>query len=539
VRKIRSLRIRFVLAISALVALVLVANGLVLAVASRQQLRQDVERRAQSFAALAAGPICNAYETYYDSGYSKFRELLLEIRRLDPDLTHVAVYDTGGRRLFDSDEFRSELQEPAPPPAAPTADPAMLHAVKSMALAAWRGTDDGRPVYVVVAPFVEEWGRHRYSVAFYIVYDSLQAAAEAAGRRIFWLSAGSLALGVLIATLLAKQSVGPIEALTRGAQDFAAGRLARRIELPARDEFGVLASTFNQMAETLARTITDLETSNRRLGQMNLDLQQLDRMKTELLANVSHELRTPLTAIQGYADAMRDGILGSLNDPQRDALQVVLRNTRRLLRMIEQLLGFSRLEAGAVKLDLEHFDLREVAAHAVGGVFAGGGAGGVGGIAVRLDSPPDLPPAWGDAGRISQVIENLVTNAVRFSPPGAEVTVSLRRRGEAVEVAVADRGIGIPEEARSKIFERFYQVDGSSTRRYGGLGLGLAIVREILAAHGSDVEVESEVGAGTTFRFRLPAGAAATPATPANGAAEPAAAAGATVVAATAAEERA
>jgi signal transduction histidine kinase len=516
VQTIRSLRVRFGLAISALVALVLLANGLVLALASRRQLREEVERRAQAYAQLSVGPICNAFETYYASGYTKFRELLRETMRLNPDLARLAIYDTGGRVLFDSSELQGELI--AAPQAAATAGADsnaaagsapgsgsesaadFLHAIKGLGLSVRRDSDHGKPVYLVVAPFVEEWGRHRYSVAFYIVYDSLQVAAKAAGWRIFWLSAASLALGVFIAVLLSSQSIGPLEILTRGAQDIADGRLERRIDLPTGDEFGVLASTFNQMAEKLALTISDLETSNKTLGQMNLDLQQLDRMKSDLLANVSHELRTPLTAIQGYVEAIDEGLLGAVNGDQHDALKVVRRNSLRLTGVIEQLLGFSRLEAGVAKLAFSAFDLGEVAAHLVGSVRAGRGAE----LNLRLEVEPGLPLVWGDSGRVSQVIENLVTNAVKFTPAGGEIRVRLRRAGNEVEVVVADRGIGIPRSAQSKIFDRFYQVDTSSTRPYGGMGLGLAIVRETLAAHEREITVDSEVGAGTTFRFTLP-----------------------------------
>ncbi len=560
VRRIRSLRLRFVLAIATLVAVVLVANSVVLALANRPQLREDLENRAQAYARLSTAQVCNAYETYYASGYSKFREIVQDKMQLEPDLARLAIYDTGGRVLFDSRELANELGEPGergersdlldrgepggpgapgghrervnrrPSPAA--AGERLLAAVQGMAPSAWQA-EDGR-AYAVVAPYVEEWGRHRYSVAFTFSYDSLRLAALAAGWRVFWLSAGSLALGVAIAILLAGQSVGPIEVLTRGAQDLADGQLSRRIELASGDEFGVLAATFNQMAEKLAHTISDLETSNRTLGQMNLDLQQMDRMKSDLLANVSHELRTPLTAIQGYTEAIDEGLLGEVTGQQRDAFKVVQRNSRRLMGMIDQLLAFSRLdapdanEAGAARFEPVAFDLAELAAQVVGSVRAGNGAA----RDLRLEVPPGedgLPPVWGDPGRIAQVLENLVTNAVKFTPPGGEIRVRLSRRGEEAEVAVTDRGIGIPAAARAKIFERFYQVDTSSTRAYGGMGLGLAIVRELLAAHGREIRVESEEGRGTTFRFTLPlagAGAGAAPAAEAAEATETAMAAG-------------
>jgi signal transduction histidine kinase/DNA-binding response OmpR family regulator len=496
---VRSLRLRFVYAIAALVALVLVANGLVLALSNRAHLRDDLERHAQAYAQLAVGPICNTYDTYYTSGYSKFHELIGDKMLLNPDLRRMVIYDTDGKVGYDS-VVETDLNEPAQQPLSVTKDPFVLQAIKGMTLTIWSATEKGKPLYVIVAPWVEEWGRHRFSVAFYMGYDSLDVAAKASVWRIFWLSLGSLGLGVLIAILLSAQSLGPLEVLTRGAQDLADGRLERRIDLHTGDEFGVLASTFNQMAEKLARTISDLERSNRALGQMNLDLQQLDRVKSDLLANVSHELRTPLTAIQGYNEALGEGLLGDVNEQQRGALNVVQRNIHRLMGMIEQLLGFSRLESGRIKLERSAFDLGELAAHVVAGVKASRPAE----LNLQLEVLPNLPRVWGDPGRISQVIENLTTNAAKFTPLGAEIKVSVRRNGAEAEVVVADHGVGIPVEVQPKIFERFYQVDTSSTRRYGGMGLGLAIVREILASHQREIAVESEVGIGTTFRFCLP-----------------------------------
>lgn len=499
----RSLRVKFVVAIAALVALVLVANGLVQALAGRRLLERDIEQRALAHAALAVGPVCTAYELYYTSGFSKFRELVLETSRLEPDLGWLEIYDTSGRVLFDSRTLAQEgSQAPAPEPAV-SADERLRHSVRGMELASWRLEQGPQPLFLVVAPYVEEWGRHRYSVAFYANYRSLRGAAEAAAWRIAWLSVGSLALGVLIAVVLSSQSLGPVDALTRGARDLADGQLGRRIQLRTGDEFEVLANTFNQMAEHLQRNVSDLEASNRALNAMNSELQQLDRMKSDLLANVSHELRTPLTAIQGYAEAMDEGLLGEISPAQREALTVVRRNGKRLMAMIEQLLSFSRLESGKVRIEPVAFDLAEVVTQAANGARAARGNA----LSLAVDLDTRLPLVWGDPSRIAQVLDNLLANAAKFSAPGQLVTVAARRHGEEVEVAVEDHGIGIARADREKIFERFFQADASSTRKYGGMGLGLAIVREILQAHGRDIAVDSELGRGSTFRFTLPVAA--------------------------------
>ncbi len=500
----RSLRVKFVLAIGALVAVVLLANGLVQALAGRRLLERDIEERALAHAALAVGPVCTAYELYYTSGFSKFRELVLETSRLEPDLAWLEIYDTSGTLLFDSRMLAqdgAETRTAAPASRAP--DDRLRRALRGMDLQSWRLEVDSQPTFLAVAPYVEEWGRHRYSVAFYASYRSLRGAAEAAAWRIAWLSAGSLALGVLIAVVLSSQSLGPVDALTRGARDLADGQLGRRIQLRTGDEFEVLANTFNQMAEHLQRNVSDLEASNRTLNAMNSELQQLDRMKSDLLANVSHELRTPLTAIQGYAEAMDEGLLGEISPPQSEALTVVRRNGKRLMAMIEQLLSFSRLESGRVRIEPAAFDIGEIVTQSANGVRAARGAG----FSLAIEIEGRLPLVWGDPSRISQVLDNLLTNAAKFSPPGAPVTVSARRRGEDVEVAVSDQGIGIARGDREKVFERFFQADASSTRKYGGMGLGLSIVREIVQAHGSEITVESEIGRGSTFRFTLPVAA--------------------------------
>ncbi|MEO1367595.1 MAG: ATP-binding protein [Acidobacteriota bacterium] len=237
------------------------------------------------------------------------------------------------------------------------------------------------------------------------------------------------------------------------------------------------------------------------LERANAELRELDKVKSDLLANVSHELRTPLTAISGYVEAMEAGLLGDVNDVQRDSLQVVTRNTVRLRSMIDQLLSYSRLDSGRMRMRFQPFDPVAVASHVAEAV----NAAQAGRVTVRLDAEDDVPEAYGDSSRIAQVLENLLTNAAKFSDDGGVVDVRVKAEGDAVEFAVVDRGIGIALEHQTRIFERFYQVDASSKRQYGGMGLGLAIVKDIIEMHHGGLSVESEPGVGSTFRFDIPA----------------------------------
>lgn len=497
---VRRLRRRFVAAISLLVAVVLVALTAILVLFGYGYLRLQIEARARAYAALASGPLCDAYQTYFASGATKFRTLMAEIALLEPNLTALAIYDTEGTLLAYSDTPREPESFTAPARPLVSDGARLQRAVRGLEQVAWEDANDGSRRYVVVAPDVEDWGRHRYTAVFLVGYEGLRQALATIAWQIGLLALLALGLGVGCAFLLADQSLGPLERLTRGARKLAEGRLDHRIGLASGDEFQVLGETLDRMAARLATTIEDLEASNQNLERLNAELEALDRVKSDLLANVSHELRTPLTAIRGYTEAMEAGLLGPVAAAQDKAIQVVHRNIRRLQAMIDQLLSYARLEQGTLVLERQPFDLEAAVRGVVEGLMA------IHGPALRLEVEIEegLPAVEGDRGRILQVLENLLTNAIKFTPDGGHIKIGLRRREAGVAVTVSDEGIGIAAADQEKIFERFFQVDASAKRKYSGIGLGLAIVREILELHGSSIAVESQLGKGTTFRFTLP-----------------------------------
>lgn len=501
-RRWLGLRPRFVLAISALIALVLAGNAYVLVIEAEQELREGIETRAVAFGTLAVAPLASAYDAYAASGRPKFREVARRLLALNPEVTSLVLYDVLGAVRFDS----RELSGPGVLPVArPAATGELLELVRGLEVASGPVLDEeGRRRFRVVVPHVEEWGRRRYTLVLEAGYGNLRGATRAVARRNAAWAATALALGVLLASGLARRSLRPLEELRQGAEALAAGRLDQRIALATRDEFEQLAGAFNGMAERLSATIGDLEASNRALQAANRELTELDRLRTHLLANVSHELRTPLTAVQGYAEALSAGMLGPLAAGQEEALTVMRRNLGRLLTMIEELITTARLDEHTLTLVPRPFDLRALVEEEVATLRAAR----PGSCELAVDAE-ELPPVLGDRLRLGQVLVNLLDNALKFTPLSGRVVVRLRRRGGAAEVEVEDTGIGLDEEQRERIFDRFYQADPSTRRRYGGLGLGLAIVREILAAHGSPVEVESEPGAGTRFRFALPFAASA------------------------------
>jgi two-component system phosphate regulon sensor histidine kinase PhoR len=230
-------------------------------------------------------------------------------------------------------------------------------------------------------------------------------------------------------------------------------------------------------------------------------LRRLERVRTEFVANVSHELRTPLTAIRGYLETL---LGGALDEPEnaRNFLEIVVRHSERLTRLLDDLTDLSNIELGRIRLRLTPTRLHEVIASVLGIIRPRAEAGGV---ALRDAIAADLPPVIADHDRLVQILINLVDNAVKYTPGGGAVTVEAQARdGGMVEVAVRDTGVGIPPQDLPRVTERFYRVDKARSRELGGTGLGLAIVKHLVIAHGGDLRIESPPGRGTTVRFTLP-----------------------------------
>lgn len=228
---------------------------------------------------------------------------------------------------------------------------------------------------------------------------------------------------------------------------------------------------------------------------------ELERMKSNFLSVVSHELKTPLHSIKGFVDIILMGKTGPVTDLQRDFLSTVHEQTGHLQRLIEDLLEFSRLESGQITLRPVPLEPAELVATVVDKLspLASNKQ-----LALSAHLPPDFPPIEADPMRLEQVLTNLVENAIKFTPEGGRVRLLGWERPDEIEIAVVDTGIGVPEEERERIFERFYQVDSSARRRYKGTGLGLTICRHIVTQHGGRIWVEDADGPGSEFHMILP-----------------------------------
>ncbi|MCA1641397.1 MAG: response regulator [Acidobacteria bacterium] len=252
--------------------------------------------------------------------------------------------------------------------------------------------------------------------------------------------------------------------------------------------------------EELKRTEEERDRLLVREQQARGEAEESSRVKDEFLATLSHELRTPLTSILGWANLLR---AAQLDDATRaQAMEAIERNARNQKRLIEDLFDVSRIVTGKLRLDVRQIDLSRVVEDAVEVVRPAADANGI-----RLEAfcEPGAGEVMGDPGRLQQVVWNLLFNAVKFTPPGGRVEIRLAREGARPSISVSDTGQGIAPEFLPRVFDRFRQADGSTTRSHGGLGLGLSIVRHIVEAHGGQVGAESPgEGLGSTFTLTLP-----------------------------------
>ena len=290
-------------------------------------------------------------------------------------------------------------------------------------------------------------------------------------------------VAVLVSILVTRQVVSPLSAMKAASQRIAAGNYAERVKIRGDvdrgefDELDQLALSFNRMASTLEKTET---------------------MRRQLIGDVAHELRTPLTTIQGFMEGLMDGVLPA----DENTYQSVYREADRLKRLVNDLQELSRVESGSYELDRHPVWISSL----IDGVFVRlEQQFAEKGVELEVDIPENLPEIIVDEDRISQVLLNLVGNALQYTPIGEKITISAERKDDEVQVSVSDSGIGISPEHLPNIFTRFYRVDKSRSRAGGGSGIGLTIAKHLVEAHGGRIWANSAgPGKGSIFSFTLP-----------------------------------
>jgi len=292
---------------------------------------------------------------------------------------------------------------------------------------------------------------------------------------LLYAALGGLALALVLGIVLARALTHPIRDLTAAIRSMAAGDLKQQVAIRSRDELGELASAFNQMSA---------------------DLDRLQSARRRMTADIAHDLRNPLTVIGGYVESMREGVL----DPTPERLDAVQIEVKHLERLVDDLRTLSQAEAGELSLNREAVTpvrLLERMAQSYQPLAEKQS------IALRIETQADLPEIHVDPDRMAQVLGNLITNSLRYTPAEGEIVLVARREANSVVLSVQDNGLGIAPEALPLVFDRFYRADSSRTRADES-GLGLAIAKSIVEAHGGSITAESSPGSGTKMKIILP-----------------------------------
>lgn len=278
----------------------------------------------------------------------------------------------------------------------------------------------------------------------------------------------------------------------------------RQLEALARCDFDGVRMLDGSPEHELMPLFRQIQRTARALEAELEQLKKRDHYRREFVGNVSHELKTPIFALQGYAETLLNG---ALDDPavRRSFVEKIRRNANRLDRLAGDLMEIIRIETGELEMTFAPFGVSKLLEEAIEVLNP---LASEKKVDIALDAEKNFPSARGDRERIQQVVVNLIDNAIKYSRKNGRVTVRTRRNKDEVEIAVEDTGIGIEASLIPRLTERFYRVDAGRSRNEGGTGLGLAIVKHILLAHGSMLQIESELGVGSTFAFSLPVGEA-------------------------------
>jgi signal transduction histidine kinase len=374
--------------------------------------------------------------------------------------------------------------------------------------------------------------------------DEIYAPVRQKTARMLAVSFFCVALIVLLSHVAVARVTRPLLALTIEAGEVAAGNLDRKVANYGRNELGILAGAFQDMVDSLRRQFSverelyeklavaneelsaqneeltaqqeeltamteelraqaeELTAKNAELTRLNSFLEQADRYKSEFLANMSHELRTPLNAVIGFSEVLLDPqISGSLSEMQWRCVEDILQAGRFLLALINDVLDLAKIEAGRVDLERNEFYYPEVLEASFSMVKEKAIKHN---IELELAVADDVGYINADLRRVKQIIFNLISNAIKFTPDGGRVGINCYKNTEYVVTTVWDTGIGIKEKDMPRLFREFVQLDSSPTREYGGTGLGLAIAKKLVELHGGTIWVDSQYGNGTRFHFTIP-----------------------------------
>lgn len=442
-----------------------------------QQINSLVYNQQAKFFIYEAEEVATIYNMYHDTEPNVINQRLGILSKFLS--ANIAIADTNGTILH-GENFKSSKQGKI------LLDQDFVKRVLGGTNVVFTGKTSGfnEEMFIVAVPLK----RNNIIIGLVAISSSISNLKEHVNSILITALIGA-SIGIILATILSRlvsrTLIRPLVKMEESARSIAEGDFGKQIEVTSEDEIGRLALSFNRMSIQLKEKIEAIH--------------RLDRLRQELLSDVSHELRTPLTVIQGYSEAVLDGLVKS-KDQEQTYLKNIIDESERLRRLVDDLLDLKGMESAKTFDEMEYVIINKLVPTVVERLKQIADAKQ---IRLELVLTDQTVSVWGNIDRLKQVLTNLIDNAIKHSEPGGTVKITLGTKNNCTFIAIKDSGPGIPPEELENIWERFYKVDKSRSRRGTGTGLGLAIVKKIIEMHDGKVLVESKLGQGTAFTIYL------------------------------------
>lgn len=533
----RGIRWKLLTIMIGLIVCLLLAFTLLQIFTQKTMLERELERRADLMkkSLIDQGKIlANNLARQTENGIASFNfssvtEILKKTDNEYEELSYIILMDSSN--IAYTHTLRQELQQEKL-----TSDEDIF-AARQTGAAIHEYEKNGNPFIEMIVPInigTRQWGVLRFGFSLHVLNKEITNSRSEIRKKIESIvirsiitSAVFTAIGIAIVFIISTRLSQPLIHLTESARILAQGNFAAisDFKINSKDEIGILATSFIEMAKNLKTSYEKLEDHSRTLEQKveerthelreaNEKLQELDKVKSDFLSMVSHELRTPLTSILGFTNIIRkkfedvifpniavtDGKTVKVVEQVKDNITIILSEGERLTNLINDVLDLAKIESGKVEWKMESLSLAgiiEQAIHATSALLMQKG------LKIIRSADEKLPDIIGDKNRLVQVLINLISNAVKFTEKGS-ITCKARRTDDRITVSVIDTGIGIAKIDQGDVFEKFKQVGDTLTDKPKGTGLGLPICKQIIAYHGGEIWIESELGKGSNFSFTLP-----------------------------------
>lgn len=485
-----SFKLKVIFTIALIIIVIFTTMCIYFTTARVKELRYEIVNNAEMFVKLSYDKIGDAFLSYYRNAFFKFRSIIYGQKSLNRDLKNIQIVDLQSRIHYDMERYEnglfsfSEIKS--------ITDEFVFNNLKKMEVITQINENDH---VCIIAPYIDDYGVHNYSIVYYFSLARLKSELLKVLSQSIIIALLTILIGVVLAVFASNRITSHLKTLGEGAKKIAEGDFNRMINIKTGDEFEDLANAFNFMVEKIRENI-------RELNNLIKELEKRDTQKTQFLANISHELRTPLTASIGYIDYLKKEKFGSLNEEQKHSLDVVWRNLERLNKEIHSLLLVSKYSLEGIRLQPEEFEIEEMMDNTLSNFEP----------EIRLKRLSikkgfRAKKIYADKENLRTVLENLISNSIKFADPKTQIEITtdsvINEKQKVFQLKISNKGVEIPKESLEKIFEPFYQIDIATSRKYGGIGLGLSIARNIIEAHQGRIWAESKEGT-TTFYFVIP-----------------------------------